>query len=117
MRNKGVLLLIAGLMIVGAAVADRGMSSENKGAVEIMLDGGSRGNVPFPHHLHQDNLNDCQICQSVFEQKTGSIAELKARGKLKKRYVMNQLCTQCHRQGKRAGEKSGPTACAECHIK
>ena len=117
MRNKGVLLLIAGLMIVGTAAADRGIASENKGAGKIMLDGGSRGNVPFPHHLHQDNLKDCQICHSVFEQKTGSIAELKARGKLKKKYVMNQLCTQCHRQGKKAGEKSGPTACAECHIK
>ena len=47
----------------------------------------------------------------------GSIKALKAEGKLKKKHVMNKLCTKCHKQKKKAGQKSGPTTCKKCHIK
>ena len=75
------------------------------------------GKGTFPHRLHQEKLVDCQICHAVFDQKTGSIEELKAQGKLKKKHVMNKMCTKCHKQKKKAGEKSGPTTCSKCHIK
>jgi len=90
-------------------------ADQDKGPADISLYGGKKGEVPFPHRLHQDNLGDCKTCHDVFPQKKGSIESLKAEGKLKKKHVMNKLCTKCHRQMKKAGEKSGPTTCTKCH--
>jgi len=106
-----IIAMIASAMVVSS------MATQNKGAENLELNGGSRGNVPFPHRQHQDQTGDCKICHSVFPQKTGSIKELKAEGTLKKKYVMNKLCTKCHKEKKRGGQKSGPTTCAKCHIK
>ena len=113
MKAKVVAGLIIGLMvIVGVSQA-----VEDKGAKDITLAGGKSGNVPFPHHRHQEVIIDCKVCHSVFPQKAGVIEELKAEGKLKKKQVMNKLCTKCHKQKKRAGEKGGPVTCKTCHIK
>ena len=103
----GVVILIAGLAL----------AVENKGAAEMQLPGGERGDVPFPHHLHQSKLVDCKICHDVFPQEKGSIERLKKEGKLKPKYVMNKQCTKCHRAKKREGSKSGPVTCKQCHIK
>ena len=111
-----VVLFSIFTILAGAMVVDS-MATQNKGAANIEIDGGKRGNVPFPHHQHQAQLGDCKICHSVFPQKSGSIKELKAEGTLKKKYVMNKLCTKCHKEKKRAGQKSGPTTCTKCHIK
>ena len=113
---RSVLLLVAFMLVVSGAAA-LSSSQEDRGAAQIELEGGTRGKVPFPHHLHQEKLVDCQTCHAVFEQKSGSIEELKARGKLKKKHVMNKLCTKCHKQTKKAGKKTGPTTCSKCHIK
>jgi len=110
-----VSLLVAALIAGFSVVLTR--ANQNKGAASIEINAGKRGKVPFPHRQHQDRLADCKICHSVFPQKLGSIAELKAVGKLKKKYVMNKLCTKCHKEKKRAGQKSGPTTCTKCHIK
>jgi len=40
--------------------------------------------IHFPHHRHQDALEDCNVCHDLFPAKAGSIAELKAQGRLKK---------------------------------
>jgi hypothetical protein len=103
-------------LIAGSSIAVS-LATENQGPENIDLDGGTRGKVHFPHRQHQKNLGDCQICHSVFPQKSGAIQELKSQGALKKKYVMNKLCTKCHREKKRAGQPSGPTACRKCHIK
>ena len=114
----GAAILTAGMLFFTAgSVALSNASVENKGAAEIKLPGGKRGLVPFPHHQHQNKLGDCDICHSVFPQEAGIIETLKAEGKLKKKHVMNKLCTKCHRQKKKEGVKSGPTTCAKCHIK
>ncbi len=113
---RWVLLLVACMLVAGVPLT-LSNTQQNKGASEIKLAGGTRGTVSFPHRLHQEKLVDCQICHAIFEQKAGSIEELKAQGKLKKKYVMNTLCTKCHKQKKKAGEKSGPTTCSKCHIK
>ena len=113
---RGVPLLVAFMLVTGAAVALCN-TEQDRGAKDIELNGGKRGNVLFPHHIHQEKLVDCQICHSIFEQKSGSIEELKAQGKLKKKHVMIKLCTKCHKEKKRAGEKTGPTKCKKCHIK
>lgn len=109
--SAGMLFLTAGSIVLGSAPV------ENKGAAEIKIPAGTRGDVLFPHHRHQDKLGDCEICHSVFPQKAGIIKELKAQGKLKKKQVMNKLCTSCHKQKKREGLKTGPTTCSKCHIK
>jgi cytochrome c553 len=114
-RSKGavlVLLLIAAGGWVGAFA-----QSQNAGAAEIILEGGTSGKVTFPHQRHQEKLTDCTICHAAFPQKTGAIEELKAQGKLAKKQIMNELCTQCHKEKQRAGEKSGPTTCTTCHVK
>ena len=115
-RVCSVFLLAALIWGAGGTVALFG-SQQNKGAEQIIIPGGTKGNVHFPHRLHQEKLVDCQICHSIFEQKAGSIEALKAQGKLKKKHVMTKLCTNCHRQKKKAGEKSGPTTCSKCHVK
>jgi hypothetical protein len=114
-KHLPVLVLIAGI-VAGAWIAVSA-AAENKGAEKIELDGGTRGNVPFPHRLHQGKLSDCQICHSVFPQQAGLIEKLKADGKIKQKYVMNKLCTKCHKERKKAGQPSGPTTCTKCHIK
>ena len=94
-----------------------GIAVENKGAKELELPGGIRGNVLFPHHRHQNALVDCNICHTLFPQVRGSIAKLKAGGKLKKKHVMNILCTKCHRERIKAGKTSGLISCTTCHHK
>ena len=111
-----VVLISIVAMVIGSSVAFSD-NDQNKGAESIEIEGGKRGKVPFPHRQHQERLVDCQTCHSVFPQKSGSIEELKAQGKLKKKHVMNKLCTKCHKETKKAGKKTGPTKCAKCHIK
>ena len=116
--NVKLLLILTTItaMVAGASIAVS-LATENPGAENILLKGGKRGKVPFPHRQHQENLVDCQICHSVFPQDFGAIEKLKAEGTLKKKFVMNKLCTKCHKQKKKAGQPSGPTSCAKCHIK
>ena len=117
MQMKRIVAPLVALIMVSVVAGAYCKSEQDKGASEIELIGGKRGNVPFPHHLHQEKLGDCQICHAVFEQKSGSIQTLISHGKIKKKYVMNKLCTKCHKEKKKAGEKSGPTTCKRCHIK
>ena len=117
MKTKlSVALISIVAIVVGSTVAFSG-NDQNKGADSIEIDGGTRGKVPFPHRQHQERIVDCKICHSVFPQNPGSIKELKGQGKLKKKYVMNKLCTKCHKETKKAGRKTGPTTCTKCHIK
>ena len=114
----GAIILSAGMLFfIAGSVALSVAPAENKGAAEIQLPGGKRGPVPFPHHQHQDKLGDCDICHSVFPQEAGIIAKLKTEGKLKKKHVMNKLCTKCHKEKKKEGVKTGPVTCKQCHIK
>ena len=117
MKIKFLVALVPAVVVVAVSTFALSGGNIDKGAKDIVIEGGKRGNVPFPHHSHQENLGDCEICHSVFPQKTGSIDDLKAQGKLKKKYVMNKLCTKCHKEKKKAGQKSGPTTCKTCHIK
>lgn len=110
-----ISLPLVGVLLV--SVASVVAQTQNTGAAEILLDGGTSGNVHFPHQRHQVKLADCAICHSAFPQKAGAIEELKAQGKLAKKQVMNEQCTKCHKEKKKAGEKAGPTTCTTCHVK
>jgi len=117
MNAKLLLILISmSALIAGSSIAVS-LATENQGAEKIELDGGKRGNVYFPHRQHQKNLGDCQTCHAIFPQEPGAIQALKVQGTLEKRYVMNKLCTKCHKEKRKAGQPSGPTTCSKCHIK
>lgn len=117
MNVKLVVVVVSAIVLTLGAVAAVSLATENQGAENLELVGGKRGDVPFPHRQHQKKLGDCQICHSVFPQESGSIERLKAQGALKKKHVMNKLCTKCHKKEKKAGQPSGPTTCTKCHIK
>jgi hypothetical protein len=87
-----------------------------KGAKEIVIPGGSQGNIKFPHQQHQEALKDCMLCHDLFPQQAGAIQDLKQKGTLTQKQVMNKQCLKCHRSKKEAGEKSGPVMCKECHA-
>ncbi len=114
---KLLLILISMVALIAGSMVAVSLATENQGAENIVLNGGKRGKVTFPHRQHQKNLADCQICHSIFPQEPGAIRKLKAQGTLKKKYVMNKLCTKCHKEKKKAGQRSGPTKCSKCHIK
>lgn len=118
---KKVMAGVIGLLVIGTAMAvvltPFSATAENKGSSDILLEGGSRGKVPFPHLRHQTKLEDCQICHTLFPREKGGIEKLKAQGQLIKKQIMNKHCIQCHRKLKRAGDSSGPITCSKCHIR
>lgn len=106
------MLVLCGLLLVGMAAA-----VENQGPEKISIYGGSQGNIGFPHHQHQNRIGDCQVCHDMFPQATDAIKDLKARGKLDRKEVMNKVCLNCHRAQKQAGKKAGPLTCSKCHTR
>jgi len=106
-----VLLFMVSITVVVAVQA------ENKGAENISIFGGSRGDVPFPHHAHQDRLKDCNTCHAFFPQEADGLKKMKTAGKLKPKQVMNKQCVKCHKEQKKAGNPTGPTTCSKCHVK
>jgi hypothetical protein len=113
MKAKIICIIIGLVFLTGAIAA----AVQNQGAKDIKLDGGSRGMVPFPHHLHQNAIADCNACHSIFPKTAGIIKDLKIQGKLKKKQVMNKSCIKCHREKKKAGVKAGPITCSQCHVR
>ncbi len=107
-------LILVCLLLVAAGLA---FAEQDKGAADIVLEGGRTGDVPFPHHQHQQALKDCDICHQSFAQESGAIQKAIADGELKEKQVMNKQCVKCHREKKKAGEKGGPISCSKCHSK
>ena len=116
MFRKAYLLTVV-LLGLGLLVSVGTVGSANNGAEEMLLEGGSRGNVPFPHRTHQEVLGDCNKCHDLFPQETGAITRLKKSGDLKKKQVMNKSCVKCHKSMKKGGGKAGPTTCSKCHVR
>ena len=107
-----IVTVVAALALAGAAA----IAVQNHGAGNIQLDGGKKGAVGFPHHLHQDTISDCNACHAVFSMEHGVIKKLKEQKKLEPKQVMNNTCLKCHRAGKNAGGKTGPIRCSRCHA-
>ena len=89
----------------------------DRGDAQINIHGGKKGDVPFPHHLHQDALGDCMVCHDLFAKEKAAIKKSVAMGALKKKQVMNKTCIKCHRKQKKAGKPFGPVSCNACHKK
>lgn len=116
MLKTAVLTTTIVFMIgLATALAVTEQADQNKGAEEIVLPAGSKGDVQFPHLTHQNNVKDCNVCHELFPQEKGAIVKLKADGKLKRKQVMNTQCLKCHREKKREGVATGPTSCSKCH--
>jgi hypothetical protein len=113
---KGLFLsaLFLALGIVFVAGAAGGEGADQYGLEHMILSGGSQGDVPFPHALHQMVTGDCQVCHALFEKHNGSIAKAQEAGDLGKREVMRQ-CTTCHREARQAQKPHGPVSCNNCH--
>ena len=112
--SKTLTLLFLALLLA-SAVAMAGF--QQRGADQMVLEGGKTGLGPFPHHRHQAALgDDCTVCHALFPQKAGSIEALKAEGRLTQKTVMNN-CTKCHRKLAKAGRPTGPTSCKQCHSR
>ena len=112
--------VVAALVVLGAALIGAGAipaQTQNPGAADMMLEGGTSGKVPFPHRRHQQANPDCTVCHARFPQKAGAIEELKEQGTLPRKQVMNELCTRCHKERQAAGQSSGPVTCTKCHVK
>jgi len=110
-RQTKVVILMACLLLVSTL-----LWAQNKGAKQIILSGGTTGNVTLKHQLHQDSLGDCNLCHNLFSQTAGIVQKLKDEGKLEKKKVMNH-CQKCHREKVNAGLKAGPVICKGCHVK
>jgi len=112
-KTTKLTVLLVMVIFTGAVV----FAMPDHGKEEINIDGGKKGNIAFPHRIHQDILDDCNICHAVFPKKAGIIKELKAQKKLKKRQVMKKICLKCHKSMKKEGKETGPTNCSACHVK
>ncbi|HCY85825.1 MAG TPA: cytochrome C [Desulfobacteraceae bacterium] len=93
------------------------LGTAGEGRAKMSLYGGKSGEVDFNHHLHQAVVEDCSVCHKDFPQEKGALEATKKIGQLKKKQVMNDTCLKCHRAKKKAGEKTGPVSCKQCHKK
>lgn len=114
MKAIKLAVVVAGFMIFSAVAT---LAMVNHGPKELAIYGGSKGDVQFPHKMHQDTLKDCKICHDVFPMKLGAIKSMKAAKKLKKRQVMNKTCIKCHRTRRSQGQSYGPILCNDCHTR
>ncbi len=116
---KLILLSVTAIsiMIISGVDYSRGSDEMDTGAEKMIIDGGSKGKVPFGHRLHQKNLGDCNICHTIFPKVKGAIVDLKKKEDLKRKQVMNKLCLKCHRAERMAGKAYGPTTCSKCHVR
>ena len=112
--RRGMMLFISVAMVWTAGLS---LAETGKGAKEMVISSGNQGDVKFPHHQHQEALKDCMRCHDLYPQQAGSIQDLKQKGTLVQKQVMNKQCLNCHRSKKDAGEKTGPVSCSQCHTK
>lgn len=112
MQKTKVLVFIAVLIFFGAVMV---IASGPKGAENFELNGGSKGDIPFPHSMHQTVLEDCTVCHDTFPKEMDIIKTMKTKGELKKKQVMNTVCLDCHKKNKKAGKDYGPISCSGCH--
>ena len=113
MKFKTLFVFIVAVFFITAL----GVAVENKGERNKELFGGDRGKVPFPHRQHQTKLGGCNDCHSIFPRTHGAIEDMKKKGSLKSKEIMNTVCIKCHRAEKKAGNKSGPLTCSKCHVR
>ena len=116
MRTSIEKIILCMLLVFASTSVAIAVEEIKTGAKEMVLYGGSLGNVPFTHRRHQETLGRCDGCHSLFPQTAGVIQKLISQEKLKKKEVMGQ-CTKCHKEFSATNQKRVPVKCKECHRK
>jgi cytochrome c-type protein NrfB len=115
--KKAILIFTVIGFVALLSLAGAQQNPEN-GADIIKLNlGGAMAEVTFPHHAHQNVVNDCNVCHSVFPMTPGIIKEKITLQELRKQQVMHGTCLECHKAMKTAGDATGPVVCNQCHIR
>ena len=91
-------------------------AEQSQGAESMLLKGGSRGDIHFPHGRHQGVTVDCMPCHGPLPKEAQVLDKMKGEGKLEKKQIMN-MCKGCHKELASKGQKAGPTSCRGCHKK
>lgn len=112
---KKTVFFVAAVFVIGLAVY---VNAQDKGSETVIFEKGRMPSVSFPHHMHQQELNnDCSSCHDLFPMKSGIIKEMITQEKLRKQQVMNSKCVKCHKDRKKQGLEAGPSKCTECHVR
>ena len=115
MLMKKIVFLLIAIFLTGFTA---GAGAQDMGSETVIFEEGRMPQVIFPHHKHQEELdNDCSACHDLFPMQKGIIKEMITQEKLKKQQVMNSKCVQCHKDRKKEGLEAGPTKCTECHVR
>lgn len=114
-----VFLAVAG--VVMAAPADTAAPAVPEGEIMIKAPEMKKPPVPFKHATHAQY--ECSKCHHTWNgegapKKCTACHGMKKEGKkLDIKEAAHQSCRGCHRDMKKAGEKTGPTPCSGCHKK
>ncbi len=113
--NKLIAVALMILCLAGSGIIATAME---KGSETVIFEKGRMPQVQFPHHMHQEKLeNECSTCHDLFPMQDGIIKEMIGQGKLKNQQVMNEKCLFCHKDRKKQGLAAGPTSCTACHVR
>lgn len=115
--KKAILIFTVTGFVAMLSLAGAQQNPENGADIIKLNPGGAMAEVTFPHHAHQNVVNDCNVCHSVFPMTPGIIKEKIILQELRKQQVMHGTCLECHKAMKNAGEATGPVVCNQCHIR
>ncbi len=113
MKASTLLTLVVGGIFLSAGSC---MAGDDKGIETIVLKGGNMGSITFPHGRHLTMFVDCKPCHELFPKESQIVDKMMNEGKMNKKAVMN-MCKKCHTDLAEKGQKTGPTACRDCHKK
>ncbi len=96
---------------------------------KVTVDGAKNKKAPvvFSHKIHAD-LYKCEQCHHTWDgkgtpKKCTDCHTLKGKDKAPKAFIAfhkgkaDKSCVTCHKDLKKAGKKTGPTKCNDCHKK
>ncbi len=83
-----------------------------EGPERIDLPAPRMGTVPFPHELHQERAESCEVChhKGVESGPCHGCHDL-GKGPPQGRDLFHKICKDCHKK------EGGPTACNGCHSR
>lgn len=119
---KKVVALVA--MVAFLAVAMVAFGNPAAPAGDLMIAKTKDGKKPAVNFSHAKHAAfDCTKCHHTFKgegtpQKCAAChTDVKEGKKLDNKKAAHQTCRGCHRDMKKAGKKTGPTPCSQCHKK
>ncbi|MBN2808344.1 MAG: cytochrome c3 family protein [Deltaproteobacteria bacterium] len=120
---KKIVLLVAMMAFIGLAAVAFGNPAAPAGDLKVLMDGAKKPAVTYSHAKHTVAVPDCKACHHTWSgegapKKCGECHTAKAEGKkLDMKGALHKNCKGCHSDMKKAGKKTGPTGCNDCHKK